>query len=357
MSIEARVETRGKREPTMADIAARAGVSRALVSTVFRGRPGAGEATRARILQVAEELGYRPNQAARNLASTSTRLLGVLLRPRNPFHVDLLESMYPLAEEAGYDIVISAMAPQRDERKALEALLGYRSEAVIVLGGQLETGDIERVVRSAPVIMLGRPSPIAGVDSITSDAEHGVELAIEHLTTLGHERIAFVGAPAVDSANRERYYRSSMQARRLEPQVVTPDAASEEESGARAALELLESPSGPPTAVFAFNDRTATGFIDMLLRRGVSIPEDVSVVGYDDSQFARLAHMSLTTIRQDAPRMAGLAIERAIHRANGESLSDERLVLEPELVIRSTTAPPRSSLTGTCSPPGRVEVR
>ncbi len=340
MSINAKVVPRGKREPTMADIAVRAGVSRALVSTVFRGAPGAGEATRARILQVAEELGYRPNQAARNLASTSTRLLGLLLRPRNPFHVDLLESMYPLAEEAGYDIVMSAMAPQRDERKALEALLGYRSEAVIVLGGQLRNEDIERVLRSTPVIMLGRPSSVAGVDSITSDAVNGVRLAVEHLVDLGHTRITLVGGVSGDSADKEQSYRAAMNSYGLKPDVVTHDTTSEEESGAEAALELLNSDRGLPSAVFAVNDRTATGFIDMLLRRGVSVPDDVSVVGYDDSQFARLAHMSLTTIRQDTPRMAQLAIQRAISRVNGETPTDQRLVLKPELVIRSTTAPP-----------------
>lgn len=125
----------GKR-PTLADVAARAGVSVALVSVVMRGAKGAGAATRERVLRAAKEIGYRPDSRARLLRSSRSRLLGVQFGLQQPFHTDLVEFLYAAAEPVGYQIALSAVAPSRSERQAVEALLGDRCEALILLGSQ-----------------------------------------------------------------------------------------------------------------------------------------------------------------------------------------------------------------------------
>jgi DNA-binding LacI/PurR family transcriptional regulator len=138
------------RRPTMADVAAKVGVSRALVSLVFRDQPGASPETRERVFEAASELGYRPDMAARLLARGRSRVLGVLFTARDPHHVDLVEALYPAAEELGYDLVLSAAVPARDEHKAVEALIGHRSEALLLCGPTLPEADLAEIASRTP---------------------------------------------------------------------------------------------------------------------------------------------------------------------------------------------------------------
>ncbi|TDQ54200.1 LacI family transcriptional regulator [Actinorugispora endophytica] len=325
----------------MEDVAARVGVSRALVSLVFRDAPGASPRTRERVLRAAEELGYRPDSAARVLASSRSRVLGVVLTVHNPFHADLVEAVYPEAERLGYDILLSAQAPTRHVRAAVEALLGHRCEALLLLGPDTDPAFLRETARRAPVVSVGRRFPGADVETVHTAEAKGVRLAVRHLAGLGHRRITHIdGGTGAGSAERRRGYRDAMRGLGLGDFVRVLRGDHTEESGA-AAARLLLAEERLPTAVLAGNDRCALGLLDVLSRAGVRVPEDVSVVGFDDIPVARLSHVDLTTVRQDVPGMAAAAVATAVNRLEDRSSALRETVLAPELVVRGTTAAPR----------------
>ncbi|MFI6578540.1 LacI family DNA-binding transcriptional regulator [Nocardiopsis sp. NPDC050513] len=327
----------------MSDVAARVGVSQALVSLVFRGQPGASPRTRERVFKAAEELGYRPDTAARLLRRTRSRQLGVLFTMRQPHDVDIVEALYPAAERRGYDIVLSAMAATRDERQAAEALLGLRSEAVIVIGTESDPRHLTAVAGRTPVVEINPRTRAAGVDVVRTADGKGVRQAVDHLTRLGHRAIAHVDGGTMPGARERRNgYRTAMRRHGLAAHIQVHPGDYTEESGARAARDLLADDE-LPTAVIAGNDRCAHGLLTAFLRAGVRVPEDVSIVGYDDSQLARLSFIDLTSVRQNADEVAELAVQAAVERLDGGRTADRDIVLEPALVVRGSTGPPRAS--------------
>jgi DNA-binding LacI/PurR family transcriptional regulator len=325
---------------TMDDVAKHVGVSRALVSLVFRGLPGASQETRDRVFRAATELGYRPDNAARLLASHNSRVLGVMITIRNPFHADLVDAIYPRAEQLGYDILLSASAPSRDEPHVIEALIANRCEALILLGPRDDRGFLSTIAKQVPVVIVGRRLPRNGVDSVHTHEAKGVRLAIDHLVELGHRQIIHVdGGSASGSAERRSAYRRAMRRHGLDSYVRVLPGDHTEDSGAQAGRTLLQEDS-LPSAVFASNDRCAVGLLDVLGRAGVRVPDDISVVGYDDSTVAHLAYIDLTTVRQDVDATAELAVRLAVQRLEKPNLSAQERVIEPKLVVRSTTGPP-----------------
>lgn len=328
------------KRPTMADVAARVGVSRALVSLVFRNHQGASAETRERIYQAAAELGYRPDTAAQLLRRRRSRQLGVLFDPRHPFQADLIEAIYPAAMGHEYSVILGALTPTRGVPTAVDELLALRSEAIILIGPDSPLSDLAALGRQLPLVTVGRHLPGDAFDSVRTDDAKGARQAVEHLGALGHREIVHIdGGSASGSAERRRGYRSAMRRLAAVPRIIPGDFT--EESGARAARLMSDEPS-LPTAVLASNDRCAVGLLDSFLRLGVRVPQDVSVVGYDDSQLARLAHIDLTTIRQDVPRMAEAVVEAVTERLDHGRTDARRIVLEPSLVVRSTSSPPRT---------------
>ncbi|MPY61451.1 LacI family DNA-binding transcriptional regulator [Streptomyces spongiae] len=330
----------GKR-PTLADVAARAGVSVALVSIVMRGAKGAGAGTRERVLEAAREIGYRPDARARLLRSNRSRLLGVQFGLQHPFHADLVEGVYAAAEPAGYQIALSAVAPSRGERHAVESLLGDRCEALILLGPQAPAPRLAELAAQLPVVSVARRlrPAVPGVDVVRTADDEGARQAVDHLVSLGHRDIVHIdGGRAPGAADRRRGYRTAMNHHGLGDRTRVLPGGLTEEDGAAAVRSLLG--DGPrPTAVVAFNDRCATGVLDVLLRARVAVPGEMSVVGFDDSHLARLAHISLTTVGQDVRRLAELAVGRAVERVEGDgaAASGKETVIAPRLVVRGTT--------------------
>jgi DNA-binding LacI/PurR family transcriptional regulator len=311
-----------QRRPTLEDVAAHAGVSRALVSIVMRGVAGASDGTRQRVLEAAAEIGYRPDARARLLASGRSRLLGVVFGMSGRFHLELLDGLYSAAEEAGYQLILSALTPSRDERRAVETLLDFRCEAVILVGPGVGAPVL---AGRLPVVVIGWTVNDSAVDVIrTSDAE-GMRLAVDHLADLGHRRILHVdgGVGPVSNSRRRAYVR-------------VVGGGINQEDGAAAARLLLAEPS-LPSAVIAYNDDVAAGLLETLSRAGVRIPHDVSIIGWDDSSLSRLPHLDLTTVRQDAAEMTRLAIERSAARLGAQAIGKRELVLAPTLTLRSST--------------------
>lgn len=341
--MEQRPEARDGKRPKLADVAARAGVSTALVSIVMRDAKGASAQTRERVLLAARDIGYRPDARARMLRSSRSRLLGVQFGLQQPFHTDMVEGIYAAAEAAGYDVVLSAVAPSRSEQRAIETLLADRCEALILLGPQAPAARLAELADRLPVVSVARRLRAPSVDVIRTADDDGVRQAVDHLVALGHANIAHIdGGTAPGAADRRRGYRTAMRRHGLAEHIhVLPGGLTEEE-GATAANAILATPHRP-TAVLAFNDRCAAGVLDAFLRSGVQIPADISVVGFDDTRLARLSHINLTTVGQDIQRIADLAVARAIGRLERQEqeVADREVVIPPRLVIRGTTGQAR----------------
>ena len=322
--------------PTLEDVAARAGVSRALVSIVMRDVPGASAATRERVRQAAEEIGYRPDPRARMLRSQRSRLLGVVFTAGQEFHAGLIDGVYRAAESRGYDVLLSCVTPHHGEKQAVRTLLDDRCEALVLIGSELPTRDLVDLDGRLPVVAVARK--VRGVDAVRSDDGHGATLAVTHLAELGHRGITYLdGGRAPGAAERRAGFRKTVAG--LGISGTLSDGGLTEREGAAAAAAMLTSPL--PTAVFAFNDRCALGVIDVLIRAGVRVPDDVSVIGFDDSPLAGLAHVNLTTVGQDSAGLAELAVARAVDRIDGPAVKAIDAVCEPRLVVRGSTAPPR----------------
>jgi DNA-binding LacI/PurR family transcriptional regulator len=328
------------RRPRLADVAAAVGVSPASASLVLRGVAGPSDSTRERVLEAAARLGYRPDRTASALARRRSRLIGVMMDIRNTFHAQLIEDVHEAAERAGYDLVLSTLTRTRDETRAVETLLDSRCEALILLGSEAPVAQLAALDRQLPVVVVGRPVPSDGVDVVRAADDEGVAQAVDYLAGLGHRRIAYVdGGRGAISAGRRRGYQRAMRGLRLGAHIQVISGDRTEESGARAARIVTDSKS-PPTAVLTFNDRSAVGLLDALVRTGIDVPGQMSVVGYDDSLLSRLAHVDLTTVSQNTRAQTESAVAAVVERLDGGRTEHQEVVVAPRLVVRGTTGPP-----------------
>ena len=330
------------RRPRLTDVAARAGVSPGLVSLVLRNQPGPSAPTRDRVLEAAQQLGYRADRTASLLARRHSRHLGVVLDVRNTFHAELVTDLDETAGQLGYDLVLATLTPARDERRAAETLLDFRCEALILLGPIDTAGQLSALGRELPVVVVGRRIRSDTLDVVRAADDQGVAQAVGHLVELGHHDIAFLdGGRGTIAADRRRGYRAAMRGRGLADRLRIIPGDHTEAAGTHAA-ELLSGAAGSPTAVIASNDRSAVGLLDALARRGVAVPGGMSVVGYDDSVLSRLAHVDLTTVSQDAREQADQAVSLVVGRLETGRTDAREVVLSPRLVVRSTTGRPGS---------------
>ncbi len=335
------------RAPTMTDVAARAGVSRALVSTVFRGVPGAGEGTRKRVLEAATELGYRVDNRARMLRRSRTQLLGVVFQVQDAFQAGLVEALYPCAEAAGYNVLLSAVTADRDEMDAVNALLDDRCEALLLVSTHMSDARLSALSGRAPTVIMCSRVRAAGLDVVRTASGAVVKLAIEHLLSLGHRDIAHVhGAQWRVAADRRHAYTSLMQRHGLAECVRVAPGGVTEVDGLSAA-EVVLGWDRLPQAIIAFNDRCAVGLMHGLRSAGVDVPGQISIVGYDDIPMAALPYIDLTTVGQDAHKTAQLAVERAIARLESQDSAGHDVLVPPYLVVRGTTKPPTTTPRGT----------
>jgi len=317
---------------TSYDVAKAAGVSQTTVSFVLNqvAEANISDETRRRVMAAAEELGYVPDAAAQALVRGRTRIIGVVVTTlEDPFIGALVQMIESAAHDRGYVVILTTSndIPER-EVAAARMLLSRRVDGVIVASsraGALYKGQMESP--QVPVVVINSlTGPSDGlVFSVGVDNRHGGKTATAHLVEKGHRRIAYVASPPDRSDNRERMagYREALSEAgiRFSPSLVVSGTG--DIAGGRRALPALLSIEDRPTAVFCYNDLSAIGLMDAARRGGLSLPDDLAVVGFDDIPFSQFCHPTLTTIAQPIAELGGRAVELVLALApeegNGES--------------------------------------
>ncbi len=323
----------------MDDVAVAAGVSRALVSLVMRDSSRVSATSRAAVLDAATRLGYRPNLMARNLAARSTNTIGLLLNDlHNPWYADIADGIHSAADASGYQVILaSGRRSATIESRAIDTFLASRVDGIIVTGCRLPMARLTAVAAEVPLVSVGRTMRAAMVGTVCTDDAVGARLAVRHLYSLGHRRIAHIdGGVGAGSAPRRAGYLAAMRELGLAESTKVLAGDFTELAGAAAVAHMLRGGEAP-TAIFAANDLSAIGAIDELERRGFDVPGRVSVIGYDNTALAALNHIGLSTI--DQPRLSmGTAAAAMLFAALTEQLRLHNVSMAPQLVVRTTTA-------------------
>lgn len=331
---------------TMKDVAERSGVSVTTVSHVVNGTRYVSEEVRLRVERVMEEIGYRPNVLARGLRRGEATLLGLVVPDAtNPYFAEIARAVADACSERGYAVIVCNSDGRRDrEKEAVEVLAANRVGGIFLVNvGVTERDAALFEGLDIPMVMLDREIPGIAVDSIQIDNAHGGRQATEHLLALGHRRIACIAGPSQvsPSADRVTGYRQALEASGVafDPGLVergdfTPS------SGYDCARSLMARKKRP-TAIFACNDLMAFGAITALAESGLSVPGDVSVVGFDDIALAAYFNPPLTTVAQPRLEMGRAAARILLERMRDGTLPRRRPVLmNTTLVVRHSSGSP-----------------
>lgn len=326
-------------------VATLAGVSHMTVSRVINDHPSIAPATRERVLAVMRELNYRPNGAARALASRTTRRIGVIVDTVVEFGPgSTLRAIEDAAHDRGYTVSSVAVDRTMTPHDAVESLVGIGIDALCLISPRSDSIDLLRTGTSGIPVLVVKPEPEDDLFTVSVDQYLGASLAMEHLLDLGHREIAHLAGPLnwLDARAREEAWQAHLKRAGVTPRAVTVGDWTSD-SGYEFGRALAAEHGGPGvTAVFAANDRMALGLIHALTEAGIRVPQDVSVVGFDDVPDARHFLPPLTTVRQDFRALGQLSVETLIAELEGERVP-QRALIAPELVVRGSTAPPRTA--------------
>lgn len=328
------------RTPTIRDVAERAGVSKSLVSLVLRGAEGVRPEKRQAVLAAVDELGYRPNAAARSLSERRTRTVGVLLNDmRNPWFVDLLDGLNSRLDDSGLHMLLGDGHLNRRLGEDLTRTFTELRVDGLVAVGTLPDPDALRTAGRIPTVVAGAREPVLpGVDIVAGDDEQGARLATEHLIGLGHRHIAHIAGPGAVGELRRRSFEATMREHGLAGTAVVEQGDLTEEGGYRATVRLLNR-ARRPSAVFAVNDMTCVGALSAAEESGLTVPRDLSLVGYDNTYLSRLRHLWLTTVDNASHDVGRRAAQRLLDRIADPSRPAAVDLAAPRLKVRGSTAP------------------
>lgn len=327
---------------TLATVAAAAGVSVATVSKVHNGRSDVSPSTRARVQEVLQQHDYFGRRPEPTVKATVELFLGGM----SNYGLDVIEGVLDEARAAGVDIVVSSQPRDPQAAKPVRAAPWIRQltatgrVAVIGVNTKLTATDLAVLARARLPLVVIDPIDIPQVDIISVGSTNfaGGLVATQHLLSLGHNKIAYLGGPATASCNQARMqgFRGAMEAagKHVPPNYVQLRDFRYED-GLEGGAALLDLPE-PPTAVFAGCDQVALGVIEAARNRGLRVPEDLSIVGFDDTQLARLASPPLTTIRQPLREMGAVALRTALQLAAGEKIDSHHVELATNLIVRAS---------------------
>ena len=332
------------------EVARRAGVSTATVSRVLSQPAMVTPDTRRKVMQAVEFLDYEPNSAAKNLRTLRTgKLLVTVPDISNPFFSLILQGIEDAAQREGYAVLLGDTQhdEQREDRYAM-MLKRKEADGLIVLGHRLPKAAAALVramaPRCAPVVNGCEFTPKLGIPSVHIDNAKAASEAMDHLYRLGHRHIGVITGPLVSPLSRDRLRGAAARARQQKAarDFIVMHGDFSIESGAVGAERLLGRRT-PPTAIFCFNDEMAMGAVETAKRRGLRVPLDVSIVGFDDIRFARCIDPPLTTVAQPMRAIGEGCVALLLAILNSDEQAPDSVTLPHTLTIRSSTAPPRAS--------------
>ncbi len=308
------------------DIAERLSISSATVSRALNDKPGVSASLRQRVLEVAAQLNFTPNLAARSLVGARTLTVAFMVHQQafpvssDPFYFVMLPGVERVLAQVGYHVVLTTIGDGAIEADHLRVVRERRVDGAILAGPDIPTALILSLVqRGLPIVLIDNSLERTALDCVLFDNREGARLAVEHLLWHGRRRVAFAGGPMAWLSTRERGdgYRDAMRKQGLEP-IVVHEEATTVQTGFQAGHELLGMDE-PPDAIFAVNDAMALGIIKAARELGVRVPEDLAVVGFDDISMAESAHPPLTTVRIAKEIMGELAARRLLDLIGGDA--------------------------------------
>ncbi|MFC8039029.1 LacI family DNA-binding transcriptional regulator [Paenarthrobacter sp. NPDC057355] len=336
------------RRATISDVAKHAGVSRAAVSKVLRDAYGVSPAMRSKVEKSIEVLNYRPLALARGMRGSSYTIGVFLVDLSNTFYSLLLDGVRDVVEQPGYQVLIGqARHGLEAQRKLIEAMLDRRMDGLLLIAPFGPNKELEELGKIMPVVVLGRHGPADSYDTVASDDIAGSALIVEHLASLGHQRISFMGStlsdnePSMPQTVRALGYDLAMERHGLAEWIDHIPGLWATAGGAEAGRTIAErSIAERPTALHGGADIAALGAYTSLLEAGITVPGDMSIVGYDNIPVSALPPIGLSTVDQSGVEMGRQAAELLLSRIEGRTGS-EHVLLPPKLIIRKTSAPPR----------------
>lgn len=338
------------RRPTIRDVAATAGVSKSLVSLVFSDPDRVSPARRQLVLDVADQLQFRPNWAARSLAAEHGQFIGILVADLHyPAVADIVAAAREQFDKAGVFPLLTSAAipgtgqPPELDRRIVDALGDLRARSLLVVGEMPDMSALERIAADIPLVVASAvPGRLPIACTVRTDDDQGMALAVGLLAQLGHTRITHVGGlGGMLAAGRASSYRAAMSERGLQEFVAVEESDGSQQSGYEATLRLLTS-GRPPTAICAGTDLAAIGAMSAAADLGLRVPEDLSVIGYDNTPFAALRQIALTSIDPGNSAIGSKAATWLLREIAGQPRRPELYLVDPTLVVRSSTGPVHS---------------
>lgn len=340
-----------RKTPTIQDVARHAKVSAATVSRALSSPERVSEATRLRVNEAVRDTGYTVNQAARSLRMQRARtILAAMPGIGNPYYSTILESVVTAAASRGYGVLVTGRLGDDPARWLADYYQSNRADGLLLFDGFLDTRKLHAITGAntqMPIVAAYDELPDPQINSVITDNLQAAERAVHHLFALGHRKIGHISGPSRNTFPNERLvgFRKAMFEHRLELRDDWIFAGDYSMQSGRAAAGFFSSGKQMPTAVFAGNDEMGIGLISGLRKAGFECPRDVSVIGFDDISISEHYAPALTTMRQPREKIGRIATETLLNILEGNVVSSDpvRVLLQSELIVRDSTAPPRPS--------------
>jgi len=323
-------------------VARRAKVSTATVSRVLNNASVVKTTTRTRVLKAIEELKYHPNLHARHLAGGKSRTIGVILsNMENPFFFDIYKTVENEAHARGFEVVV-ANTDYRSEQlvASIRLMIGRRVAGLAAIVSEMEPALIDELTESRiPVVFYDVGSPRRNITNIRVNYRRGIDKVIEYLYSLGHRRLGFVGHHAMLGPIGERMKPLTEAAARFASLEVQTAADEDTLEGGRQSVRTLLSTGYQPTAIVCVNDITAVGALRELRERGLRVPQDISVTGFDNVKLSEFCYPALTTVHIPRDRIGHIVCRRLMPGAEEPEPAEHEMVIDPEFLVRDSTGP------------------